>query len=234
MDRRDIIPGTPYAIYQNAQYFSYGVDSVVLSNFAQMKKGRTLIDLGAGVGILGLRCHYIYQPSHVWALEIQRPLARLLDKSVKANAIRDNFHVVHGDARTVQLPVVDYIITNPPYMEVGRGIGNKNPSRRISLSEEMLSLAQVFDFSDKHLNKGGRLFMVNRANRLVDAMEEGRRVGLEPRRLRIVHSYIGDKARFFMVEFVKGGGKNFTIEEPLTIYREPGIYTEEIEEIYYV
>lgn len=234
MDRRDIIPGTPYAIYQNPQYFSYGVDSVVLSNFAQMKKGRTLIDLGAGVGILGLRCHYIYQPSHVWALEIQRPLARLLDKSVKANAIRDNFHVVHGDARTVQLPVVDYIITNPPYMEVGRGIGNKNPSRRISLSEEMLSLAQVFDFSDKHLNKGGRLFMVNRANRLVDAMEEGRRVGLEPRRLRIVHSYIGDKARFFMVEFVKGGGKNFTIEEPLTIYREPGIYTEEIEEIYYV
>lgn len=228
----DIIPGTNYKILQSDSHFKYGIDSVILSSFAKMKKSKTLVDIGTGVGILALRCHYLYQPSYCYAFEIQKPLADLARKSVELNQI-DNIEVINKDIREGFDKQVDYIITNPPYIEVGRGIENINPAKHIAFHECCLNLDDIFSFAKKHLNFRGRLFMVNRISRLVDVMEVSRKYGLEPSRLRLVSSFADSKPHLFMIEFVNGGGKNFLVEKNLVIYNDDKTYTKELMDTYY-
>lgn len=228
----DIIPGTNYKILQSESHFKFGVDSVILSSFAKMKKGKTIIDIGTGVGILALRCHYLYKPSYCYAFEIQKTLAYLAEKSVEINKI-ENIEIINKDIREGFDKEVDYIITNPPYIEVGRGIENINPAKHIAFHECCLNLDDIFSFVKKNLKFRGRLFMVNRISRLVDVMEISRKYGIEPHRLRLVSSFSEDKPYLFMAEFIKGGGKNFLVEKNLVIYNDDKTYTKELMDTYY-
>lgn len=234
MERIDLIPGTSYKIYQDSQYFSYGIDSILLSSYANLRKNSTLIDIGTGVGILALRCHSIYSPKKVYGIEIQEALVKLARKSVRANGL-ENIEIIHGDVNKIgnEIPQVDYIITNPPYMESGRGIKNSNSHRLIALYEEKLSLNEVFKFSYAKLKNKGSIFMVNRANRLADIIDYGRKNRFELRRLRMIHSKLNEKARLVLVELIKYGGKDLRIEEPLIIYDKEGKYKKEVMEMYY-
>lgn len=228
----DQVSGTPYKIIQSDKHFKYGVDSIVLSSFAQMKKGARLADLGSGVGILALRCLYLYDLERVYAYEIQEDLADLIEESVHLNGLEDRLIVKKGDLRRGIEENLDYIITNPPYIEEGRGISNLSPAKEIAFHEKFLKLEDIFGLAKRALKPRGRLFMVNRANRLVDVMEEARKTEIEPVRLRMVQSFPDSKPRFFLVEFVKDGGKNFVIESPLAIYKEEGVYSDELIKLY--
>lgn len=234
METRDYIPGTDYLIVQSEEVYKYGVDSILLSSFANMEENKTAIDIGTGVGILALRCHYLYKLKKVYAYEIQDSLCELAQKSVGINKLEGKVMIINKDINDVtDQEKVDYIITNPPYVEYGRGIKNKNEAKLIAFHEVSLKLEEVFKFSKKYLKHKGKLFMINRANRLVDIIEFARKYNLEPSRLRNVHSFIDSKAKFVLVEFIYGGGKNFSIESPICIYDEIGKYTKEIKEIYY-
>lgn len=228
----DQVPGTPYKILQSDKHFKYGVDSIVLSSFAQMKKGSRLADLGSGVGILALRSLYLYDLDRVYAYEIQEDLASLIEESAQLNGLEDRLIVEKKDLRQGIEAGLDYIITNPPYIEEGRGISNLSPAKEIAFHEKFLKLEDIFVQARKSLKARGRLFMVNRANRLVDVMEEARKARIEPVRLRMVQSYPASKPKFFLVEFVKDGGKNFVIESPLAIYKEEGVYSDELIKLY--
>lgn len=230
----DIIPGTEYKIIQSESSFKYGIDSVLLSSFCEMTSGSTLIDIGTGVGILALRCHGLYSLGRVYAYEIQKELAELARESVVQNGVEDKIFVINEDIMETELEEkVDYIITNPPYVEAGRGIENKSEAKLIAFHEVALKLKDIFAFSNRHLVDRGKLVMVNRSNRLVDIMSIARQYKLEPVRMRAVHSNINSKAKLVLIEFVLNGGKNFIYERPLIIYDDDGKYTEEIEEIYY-
>ncbi len=230
----DIIPGTNYRIIQSESSFKYGIDSILLSSFCNMKKGSTLIDIGTGVGILALRCHALYSLGRVYAYEIQEELAILASESVSINGVDDEIFVINKNIMESELEEkVDYIITNPPYVEAGRGIENKSEAKLIAFHEVTLNLVDIFKYARDHLVQHGKLIMINRSNRLVDIMSIARLYKLEPVRMRSVHSKINSKSKLVMCEFVLGGGKNFTYESPLIIYDESGNYTEEIKEIYY-
>lgn len=234
MKTRDYIPGTDYVIVQSEEVYKYGVDSILLSSFANMEENKTIIDIGTGVGILALRCHYLYKPKMVYAYEIQESLCELANKSVELNNLNNEVKIINMDINEVEnQEKVDFIITNPPYVEYGRGIKNKNEAKLIAFHEVTLKLEEVFRFAKKHLKYKGKLFMINRANRLVDIFDFARRYNLEPSRLRNVHSFADSRAKFVLVEFIQGGGKNFMIENPIYIYDEIGKYTREIKEIYY-
>lgn len=228
----DIIPSTDYKIIQSDEHFKYGIDSILLSSFAKMNQGKTLVDIGCGVGILALRCHYLYGLSKVYAFEIQEDLARLASESVRANSLEGQVCIINRDVREGFDTKVDYIITNPPYIEQGRGLANLNSSKHLAFHELTLNLDDIFLFGKNTLKDRGRLFMVNRANRLVDVMERARSYRLEPTRLQMVHSFTDSKAHLFLVEFVKNAGKNFIIDKPVIIYNEDGSLTKEVEKNY--
>lgn len=228
----DIIPSTSYKIIQSDEHFKYGIDSILLSSFAKMDQGKSLVDIGCGVGILALRCHYLYDLSKVYAFEIQEDLARLASESVRVNGLDDHINIINRDVREGFDTKVDYIITNPPYIEQGRGLANSNSSKHLAFHELTLNLEDIFIFAKNTLKNRGRLFMVNRANRLVDVLERARSYKLEPVRLQMVHSFSHSKAHLFMIEFVKNAGKNFIIDKPIIIYKNDGDLTREVKKMY--
>ncbi|MDO5689416.1 MAG: methyltransferase [Tissierellia bacterium] len=233
MIRKDFIPGTEYAIYQDDEKFSFGIDAILLSDFARLRKDSSLIDLCTGGGIVALRCHGIYGLSRVWGIEIQEDVAQLAQRSVRENGLEEIITLLHGDLREKwDLPQVDSITVNPPYFERGRGIINSTENDRISRYEVEMELEDIFLFARRHLRERGKLFIVHRPGRLPDLVAFGRQYGLEPKRMRFVESKENTQPILLLLECVRAGGKNFIVEPALTIYRD-GKYTREIEEIYY-
>lgn len=229
----DYVPGTNYKIIQSEDHFKFGVDSVLLSRFAKMEENKVLADLGTGVGILALSCHYLYRPEKIYAFEIQEDLVAMAKESVKINGLENEILVIRQDIKESQRLDLDYIITNPPYYEKGRSRENHNKSKLIAFHEIHMNLDDVFSFAKTNLKDRGKLFMVNKGARLADVIEKARNYKMEPVRLRFVHSFKDRRSHLLLGEFVKNGGKNLHIERPLIIYNDDGSYTDELEEIYY-
>lgn len=232
--QEDYIPGTSLKIHQSDDVFKFGIDSILLSSFSKMKKNTYLMDIGCGSGILALRAYGLYDLSKVFAVEVQKRACNLAEKSVLANGLEDRIEIINQDLNKLDFKreSLDYIITNPPYVEKGRGLKNNKEAINIAFSEELLTLEDIFLFAKKTLKFKASLFMINRANRLVDILSLARKHKLEPVKIRMVHSYLESPAKLVMVELVKLGGKNLNIEKALVIYNKDGTYTEEIKEIY--
>ncbi len=235
MKRLDYIPGTDRVLVQRKDFFSFGIDAILLSAYAEMKKGSTLIDLCTGNGIVALRCQALYSLAQVWGIEIQSSVIELAHASAIENNLEQVVHFIHADLNEIdRMPErVDYITVNPPYVEVGRGLENQSDNDRISRTESRMVLEDVFRFARSWLKPKGKLYMIHRPNRLVDIMEFGRKYTLEPKRMRFVHSSADEAPVMVLLEMVYSGGKNFVSEAPLVIYQDDGQYTREVKEIYY-
>jgi len=77
------------------------------------------------------------------------------------------------------------------------------------------------------------LYLVHRPFRLAEILDTLRSYKLEPKRMRLVHPFIGKEANLVLIEAVHGGNARMTVEPPLIVYEEPGVYTEEVRSIYH-
>ncbi len=233
---RDYIPGTDYIIFQDRRKFSFGVDAVLLSDFAKIKPEDTVLDIGAGTGIVGLRIHALYQPKKIYAVEIQEKVAELCARSIAANGLEEKIHLIVGDLNRCgddfEDGALDVIVSNPPYVKKCGGILNEDDNQRISRQEVTLSLEDVFAFAHKKLKHHGSLYMIHRPARLVDVLSTGRAYQLEPKRMRMIQSKEGAAPTMVLVAFRHNGGAHFDVDAPLIIYNPDGSYTEEVLSIY--
>ena len=55
---------------------------------------------------------------------------------------------------------------------------------------------------------------------------------LEPKRMKLVYPYVDREPNMVLIEGVRGGNSRITVEKPLIVYKEPGVYTDEILELY--
>ena len=55
---------------------------------------------------------------------------------------------------------------------------------------------------------------------------------IEPKRMRLVYPYVDKEPNMVLIEGVYGGKSRITVEKPLIVYKEEGVYTEEINTIY--
>ena len=74
--------------------------------------------------------------------------------------------------------------------------------------------------------------MIHRPNRLVDIMCAMRKYKIEPKRMRLVYPYIDKEPNMVLIEGLRGGKSRVTVEKPLIVYKEQGVYTDEIYDIY--
>ena len=236
-ERIDDLEFNNLKIIQKSDGFCYGIDSVLLSDFAKnIKKNSNVIDMGTGTGILGFLLIAKTRINKVIGIEIQPEIADMAQRSIAMNCLDNKFKILNCNIKEIDNKLkedsYDAVITNPPYKKLNSGKTNENEVKLISRHEVKASLEDFIKVSFKMLKDKGSLYMVHRAERLVDIMYEMRKNKMEPKRIRFVYSNQRSESKLVMIEAVKNGKSSVRIEEPLFIYNDDGSYTDEILKIY--
>ena len=221
-------------IIQNSKWFCFGIDSIILSNFAkEMHKNSKVLDLGTGNGILAILVSEKVENSKIIGIEVQEEVADMAKRSVELNNLEQRITIINSNIKEIKYNnEFDAVITNPPYKETNTGLMNENQVKLISRHEIKGTLEDFIRKSSEALKDRGSLYMVNRPERTIDIFEYCRKYKLEPKKLQMVYSKIGGKPNLILVKAVKNANKYLKVEKPLYIYKENGEYTDEILEIY--
>ncbi len=231
-ERLDDLQVKGYEIIQHPGKFCFGMDAVLLANFARVKKNEKVLDLGTGTGIIPILMSAKTEGEYFRALEIQEESADMARRSVLHNHLEDRIEIVTGDikeAAGIFGPVsFDVITTNPPYMIGQHGIANSSDSKAIARHEVLCTLDDILRESAKMLGFRGRFYMVHRPFRLAEILSKMVAAGIEPKRMRFVHPFIDKEPNMVLIEGMRGGNSRMTIEPPLIVYKAPGVYSDEL------
>lgn len=231
-ERLDDLQVNGYEIIQHPGKFCFGMDAVLLSNFARVKKGEQVLDLGTGTGIIPILLTAKTEGKHFVGLEIQEESADMARRSVIHNHLEEKVEIVNGDikeaANIFGSASFDVITTNPPYMIGQHGIANASDTKAIARHEVLCTLDDILRESAKILRPGGRFYMVHRPFRLAEILSKMVSVGIEPKRMRMVHPFIDKEPNMVLIEGKRGGNSRMTVERPLVVYKETGVYSEEL------
>ena len=188
-------------VIQDPKKFCFGMDAVLLSGFARVKKGEVALDMGTGTGIIPILLSDRTDGEHFTGLEIQHECAEMADRSVRYNGLEDRVRIVEGDIKEAAgifgAASFDVVTCNPPYMIGQHGL--TNPHRPFRLVELMATLTKY---------------------------------KLEPKRMQLVYPFIDKEPNMVLIEACKGGNSRIQVERPLVVYERPGVYTEDVLELY--
>lgn len=224
-------------LIQNKDGFCFGVDSVLLSDYAKrIKRNSKVIDIGTGTGIISILLCKKTELSKIYGIEIQSEVAEMASRSAALNNLQDKFEVINTNIKDVfdilQPHNFDVVVTNPPYKKANTGVKSIDKKQLISRHEVECTLEDIIEKSSKLLKDLGEFYMVHRAERLADIMCLLRKYKLEPKNIRFVHSKAEEKPELILVRAVRSAKEFLKIDKPLVIYKENGEYTDEILEIY--
>jgi tRNA1Val (adenine37-N6)-methyltransferase len=235
-ERIDDLQRNGYRIIQNPEKFCFGMDAVLLSGFARVKDGARVLDMGTGTGIIPILLEAKTGASHLTGLEIQEESADMARRSVKLNGIGDKVDIVTGDIKEADkifdLASFDVITCNPPYMIGQHGLTNPEAPKAIARHEVLCTLDDVVRNAARLLKPGGSFFMVHRPFRLAEIINVMTNYKLEPKRMQLVYPYIDKEPNMVLIEGCRGGKPRMTVEKPLIVYKEQGVYTDEIYDVY--
>ena len=235
-ERLDELHRNGYVIIQNPDKFCFGMDAVLLSGFAKVKPKETVIDLGTGTGIIPILLEAKTEGMHFTGLEIQPESADMARRSVLYNHLEDKIKIEIGDIKDASkrfgASSFHVVTVNPPYMTGNHGLVNPNEAKAIARHEILCSLEDVIRESTALLKPKGRFYMVHRPFRLAEIMVLMHQYGLEPKRMQLVYPFVDKEPNMVLLEGLMGGNPRITVEKPLIIYKEPGVYTDEIYDIY--
>lgn len=235
-ERIDELHRNGYRIIQRENAFCFGMDAVLLSGFAAVKPGEKALDLGTGTGIIPILLEAKTEGRHFTGLEIQEEMAEMASRSVKLNGLEEKIDIITGDikeaGRIFGGASFDVVTTNPPYMNDSHGLKNPELPKAIARHEVLCMLEDVVREGAHVLRPGGRFYMVHRPHRLIEIITALTKYRLEPKRMKMVHPFVDKEANMVLIEAVRGGRSMIKVEKPLIVYREQGIYTDEIYDIY--
>ena len=224
-------------IIQNKDGFCFGIDAVLLSDFAKdIRNNSTVLDLGTGTGIIGILLCAKTKLSKIYGIDVQKDVCDMAFRSVKLNNLENKFEIINTNIKeltnTFEEASFDAIVSNPPYKKDNSGLKNESETKLISRHEITASLEDFILVSSKLLKSNGSIYMVHRPERLSDLFYLLKKYNLEPKKLRLVQSYQNSKPKLVLVKATKNAKSFLNIEEPLIIYNKDGSYTDEIFKIY--
>ena len=241
-ERIDEIGFGGYKLIQNPEEFCYGVDSVLLSDFAAlwMKADADLVvDLGSGTGVIPLILCHKTKASQIWGIEIQESSLERAARSAQLNDVSDRVSFILGDVKDVKTTWgrdfkgrAGAVVSNPPYFKAGGAIRSWQGAKAAARHETTAGLEDFMECAAYLLRDKGDLFMVHRPARLVDICCFGRAAGLELKELIFVSPLKDAAANILLLHMVKGGGSELKILPPLAVYSDRGEYTEELLKAY--
>ncbi|MDY3918990.1 MAG: tRNA1(Val) (adenine(37)-N6)-methyltransferase [Candidatus Limivivens sp.] len=235
-ERLDDLHRNGFQIIQNKEKFCFGMDAVLLSGFARVREGEQVLDLGTGTGIIPILLAAKTPAGHLTGLEIQPESADMARRSVLLNNLEERISIIEGDIREAtqifDAASFDVITSNPPYMTGNHGLVNPDMPKAIARHEICCTLEDLIGQTEKLLRPGGKFFLVHRPFRLAEILSSLVTHHLEPKRMRLVYPFVDKEPNMVLIEAMRGGKSRITVEKPLIVYKEPGVYHDEIYDIY--
>ena len=261
-ERIDDLEYKDLKIIQNEKGFCFGIDSVLISDFARDVKSNSVgVDLGTGTGIISILLAAKTKLQKIIGVEVQNEVADMAMRSVKLNNLEDKIEIINLNIKDILQESdnlkskkiengaennnanvnsvncltrenLDFVVTNPPYKKIDTGKTNESEYKYISRHEVTANLEDFIKVSKYLLKDKGAFYMVHRPDRLVDIIELMRKYKIEPKKIRFVHSTIEKEPTLVLIKGIKNARPFLKIEKPLIIYKKDGNYTDEIHRIY--
>lgn len=223
-------------IIQDPGLFCFGIDAVLLSDFAACRPGDKVLDLCCGNGIIPLLIYVRMPGIRITGLEISERSAGLAQRSVALNGLEDHIDIRIGDIKEAagifRHASFDAVTANPPYMKGQSGLTNRSSAVAEARHELSMDFDDLCAAAAHCLKSSGKFYLVHRPARLAELITVLKKHGLEPKRMRLVHPAADKDANLVLIESVKGGRTQMQVMPPLVVYGDDGRYTQEIYRIY--
>lgn len=213
-------------LIQAEKGYRFSLDPILLARFADVRGADSVVDLGTGSGVLPLLLAKLSTVQELIGIELQPQFAERAQRNVALNDLQERVRILPGDVRQVRdlLPVasVDLVVSNPPYRSVGSGQISPADERAAARHELAGGLSDFVAAASWFLKNGGRFALIYLVERLPELITQMLAVGIEPKRLRMIHPRMQEPARMVLVEGRKAGRPGLTVEKPLYVYRGEG------------
>lgn len=229
-------------LYQPRDGYRFSMDALLLFSFVEMPVVKSIADLGAGSGIIGILLAGRYPEAQTVLLEIQEAYVKLAEKNIRMNGLEGRVSAMRCDIRELSegkgprdllaCCPFDLVISNPPFRKPKTGLISPEKGKAIARHEISLRLPEIAGAASRLLRSRGRFFLIYHPSRLMELSDTLRTKRIEIKRLRLVHSTAASEAKMVLVEAVKDGRPGIKVERPLFVYTPDGSYTPELLTIY--
>lgn len=220
LKRRDFFPR---GLVQPENGYRFSLDALLLASFAHVGRRHIGIDLGCGCGVIGLGLILRQPDLTITGVDI--------DKASVSAATENTVNLHFSDKLTFEQAdvadwrpdaVVDFVVSNPPYRELGRGKVSQGDERATARFENKGNFARFARCAAIALKTRGKFTFVHLPERLPELMAGLADAGLEPKRMRMVHGRKDETAKMVLMETVKAGGVGLKVEPPLILHAGTG------------
>lgn len=221
-------------IYQDPEQFCYGVDAVLLADFASgyARARSRIMDLGTGTGIIPLILSHKTEAEYIAGIEVQEQVYNIACKNIEVNGLSGRLDFFQGNVADFDSTGInesfDIVTCNPPYFRAKCAIINDDSAKTIARHEVAGELEDFVKAARKLLKDRGHLFMVHRPDRLVDICEICRKHRLEPKELQMISGKPDGVPNILLVHCVKNGNRELKILKTFSIHKEDGSYSDEL------
>ena len=227
-----------YKILQDSERFQFGIDAVLLADYASksLKEKESVIDLGTGTGIIPLLMVNKCKTAAFTGLEVQKESADMAARSVAMNGLEGQIQIVHGDLKEAgslfPRHSFNVVTCNPPYIIDAHGRNNEQDALTIARHEVLCTLEDVVTAADYLLASHGSFFMIHRPFRLPEIFSSLEKHKMEMKRMRLIYPFADKEPNMVLIEARKNAKRRLTIEPPLIVRNDDGEYTVEVQDIY--
>lgn len=232
MERLDDILGyKDLKIYQNSNFFSFSLDSVILANYSDIRlRDKKIVDFCTGNGVVPMILSRRTN-SNIIGVEVQDKLCDLANKSIEYNNLVDRISIICSDVKDYSREHInefDLVLCNPPYFKVeDNSTFNDSYEKKIARHEVLINLEEICECAKKVLKDNGKFCIVHRSDRLMDVLEAFKNNKIEPKRIKFVYDNIEKESTLILVEGQKCGKVGLKVDKPLVLYNLDGSITEE-------
>ena len=231
----ELWPGGP-RFMQADDSFKLSTDSVLLADFANMKRVKRCLDLGSGAGVLCVLLAAKNPDAQITGVEIQPKCAELSRENLNANDMAGRTDIITADLRDyrnlVKAESFDLVVSNPPYFAENSGYSAPESHRASAREERSCTLSDICAAAKWALRWGGTFALVHRPERLSEILCAMTEAGIEPKRLRMVSHSAYKAPNLVLIEGKRGGKKGLKIEAPLILTNADGSDSDEVQKIY--
>lgn len=222
-------------IRQRENGYRFSIDPILLAHYAIIPKNAKILDIGTGSGIIPMILAYLHPECRIFGVEIQKNLAEIASLNIEENEFSNRVKIFNMDlsdlAQTDIQGPADIIISNPPYRKVSSGRINPECEKAIARHEISLSLEKLMKKAGSLIKTGGTFYIIYPSQRLAELIFEMKKVNIEPKSLRLIHSLKDQPAKLVMISGRKAGQPGLIIDAPLIIYEKENVYSKEIEKM---